>query len=499
MTARPTSRTAQTDAARADAALAAARQAMAARRWSEAARHLETALKARPKDAGLLRALAQARFAEGKPQPALQALDAALRQRPRDSALHYDRAQLLRSLGRRPAAVEAARRAAETAPQAPEPALLLAELLVEEKRPAEAVELLAPLAAARPQDGQVALAQGAALLAAGLPDEALAPLGRAAGLPGAAGAFALHNRATCLGDLGQIAESAAAAEAALARLPGLPGPLWHLGLCALDAGDLPAAAERFAAARRANPEMGLAAAYHAAVLALLGEDAEAAWRTAERLDPAQAALREAVALYRETATAQDGAPALFGFKPSLLRHALAAAPTPEAMPDGLACEFGVFTGRSLRLLAETRPGPWHGFDSFEGLPEGWLPDEGAGAYSTRGRLPELRAGVELHVGWFADTLPGFLAARPGAPLAFANIDCDIYSSTAQVLEALADRLRPGSVLVFDEYFAYPGWRDHEAKAFAELVAARTLAVRTLALSPFTRQAAMRIEGGGPNG
>ncbi len=481
-----------------DELLARARAAMTARRWAEAARHLEAALARRPRDAGLLRSLAQARFAEGRPQPALQALEAALRLRPADSALHYDRAQLLRGLGRWDAAIGAAEAAAAAAPTAPEPALLRAELLVEAKRAAEAVDLLTPLAAARPEDPQVALTQGAALLAAGLPDEALAPLQVAAALPGPAGAFALHNRATCLADLGRIAESAAAAEDALARLPNLPGPLWHLGLCAVDVGDLPGAAARFAHARAANPQMGLAVAYHAAVLDLLGEDAAQAWRTAERLDPDQAALREAVALYKDTHAREGTAPALFGFKPSLLRYALAAAPGPAAMPGGLACEFGVFTGRSLRLLAEARPGPWHGFDSFEGLPEGWLPPElvhgeGAGAYSTGGRLPELPASVTLHVGWFADTLPGFLAAHPGAPLAFANIDCDIYSSTAEVLTALAERLRPGSVLVFDEYCAYPGWRAHEAKAFAELVGRHRLAVRTLALSPFTRQAAMRIE------
>ncbi len=478
---------------------ALAQAALAARRWAEAAGHLEAALRRQPDDAGLLHALAQARFASGQGAKALTALEAACAARPRDSRLHYDRAQLLRSLGRPAeqvlAAVQAARAAA---PEAQAPALLAAELLVETKRPAEAVDLLAPLAAARPDAPDLALPYGAALLAAGLPDEALTPLQVAAGAPGATGAFALHNRATCLADLGQVAESEAAAQAALARLPELAGALWHLGLCALDRGDPARAAERFAAARRANPQMGLAAAYHAAVLSLAAPDAPppeavAAWRQAERLDPDQAALREAVALVKETEAREGARPALFGFKPSLLRHALAAAPT-----HGLHCEFGVYTGRSLRLLAETRPpetcGGWHGFDSFAGLPEGWLPDEGAGAYSTGGRLPEMPPGVALHVGWFADTLPPLLARTP-EPLAFANIDCDIYASTVDVLTALAGRLVPGSVLVFDEYFAYPGWRAHEYRAFQELVAARGLRYRTLALSPFTRQAALRIEAG----
>ncbi|MGP1256770.1 MAG: tetratricopeptide repeat protein [Kiloniellales bacterium] len=475
-----------------DARLAAARRAMSQRQWAEASGHLQAALKQRPKDVGLLRALAQVRFAAGQPQRALKALEAASAAEPNNGRLHYDRAQLLRHLGRSDAALKAAETANAAAPQAREPALLLAELLVEAKRSAAAVDLLTPLSAAKPQDSELSLAFGAALLAAGLPDEALTPLKVAAALPGPPGAFALHNRATCLADLGQIEESAIAAEEALARLPELPGPHWHLGLCAIDRGDLGAAAEHFAAARQRNPQMAVATAYHAAVLDLASlEGAAAAWKEAERLDPGQIALREAVTYCHEATRREGSAPALFGFKPSLLRFALAQAPD-----RGLHCEFGVFTGRSLRLLAETRPparcGGWHGFDSFEGLPEAWLPDEGAGAYSTRGRLPEMPEGVTLHIGWFADTLPLFLEAAPDA-LAFANIDCDIYASTVDVLQALSPRLKPGSILVFDEYFAYPDWRAHEYKAFQELVEQCGLRYRTVALSPFTRQAAVQID------
>ena len=474
-----------------DASLTTARQAMAARRWREACEHLEAALSQRPGDPAVLRNLAQSRFASGQAEPALRALEAACATAPDHSPLHYDRAQLLRRLGRVEAALSAAETAQATAPEAPAPALLLAELLVETKRSAEAVDLLSPFFATNPEDPQVSLAFGATLLAAGLPDEALSPLEVAASQPGPPGAFALHNRATCLADLGEIDASVAAAEAALAKLPGLPGPQWHLGLCALDRGDRPDATARFAAARRANPRMALATAYHAALLQLNEQDdATKAWQEAEGLDPDQSALHEAVTYHQETSRREGAAPAIFGFKPSLLRFALAQAPD-----QGLHCEFGVFTGRSLRLLAETRPTPpggWHGFDSFEGLPEAWLPDEGAGAYSTRGRLPEMPEGVHLHAGWFAETLPGFLKTT-SAPLAFANIDCDIYASTADVLQALTGRLTVGTVLVFDEYFAYPGWRDHEYKAFRELVEQRGLQYRTLALSPFTRQAAFRIE------
>jgi hypothetical protein len=54
-------------------------------------------------------------------------------------------------------------------------------------------------------------------------------------------------------------------------------------------------------------------------------------------------------------------------------------------------------------------------------------------------------------------------------LALAHIDCDIYSSTVTVLDCIAPALQPGSVLVFDEFFNYPGFMRHEYKAFFEFV------------------------------
>ena len=54
-------------------------------------------------------------------------------------------------------------------------------------------------------------------------------------------------------------------------------------------------------------------------------------------------------------------------------------------------------------------------------------------------------------------------------VAFLHVDCDLYSSTKTVLSFLADRLKPGAVIVFDEYFSYVGWENHEHAAFDEFV------------------------------
>jgi hypothetical protein len=143
----------------------------------------------------------------------------------------------------------------------------------------------------------------------------------------------------------------------------------------------------------------------------------------------------------------------------------------RAPADGLMMEFGVGGGDSIRRIAELAgPGSAvHGFDSFEGLPEDWGGrHEERGHYGTGGKPPAAPGNVRFHVGLFADTLPGFLAAESG-PAAFIHIDCDLYSSTATVLEALAHRIQPGTIILFDEYFNYPGWQNHEHKAFGEFV------------------------------
>ncbi|WP_245606964.1 class I SAM-dependent methyltransferase [Pseudonocardia spinosispora] len=135
--------------------------------------------------------------------------------------------------------------------------------------------------------------------------------------------------------------------------------------------------------------------------------------------------------------------------------------------DGMALEFGVYNGSTLKIIAAgCGDRPVYGFDSFEGLPEDWRPGFPAGAF-TAGGIPSV-PGASMVVGWFSDTLPGFLASHPG-PVAFLHIDADLYSSTRTVLDLVGPRLRVGSVIVFDEYFNYPGWADHEHRAWCEHV------------------------------
>ena len=154
------------------------------------------------------------------------------------------------------------------------------------------------------------------------------------------------------------------------------------------------------------------------------------------------------------------APHLVGVHAAMLRWSLAQAKNP-----GLVAEFGVRRGTSIRVLAGETAEIVHGFDSFVGLPEGWV-NAPAGVLTAGGELPVVPANVALHAGWFEDSLPPFLAAHPG-PLRFANIDSDIYSSARTVLRALAGRIRPGAILLFDELVGNRTWRQDEYKALTE--------------------------------
>ena len=138
--------------------------------------------------------------------------------------------------------------------------------------------------------------------------------------------------------------------------------------------------------------------------------------------------------------------------------------------DGLYAEFGVYKGDSINRLARLRPRQvFHGFDSFEGLPESWTLGARTGSFNVGGRLPAVHSNVVLVKGFFEQTLPDFISVHGKKAVAFMHIDCDLYSATKTVLDAFAPMLVEGTIIVFDEYFNYPGWQQGEFKAFAEFI------------------------------
>jgi hypothetical protein len=156
----------------------------------------------------------------------------------------------------------------------------------------------------------------------------------------------------------------------------------------------------------------------------------------------------------------------FGDRFELLRFALEQVE--PGLRDALYCEFGVFEGESINFIADLTPDKKiHGFDSFEGLPEDWRGGFRKGAFAIP-RLPKVRKNVVLYKGWFNESLPQF-RRDTAEPLAFAHLDADLYSSTRTVLEELSEKVVAGTVLVFDEFFNYPGWQEGEQRAWQEFV------------------------------
>lgn len=161
----------------------------------------------------------------------------------------------------------------------------------------------------------------------------------------------------------------------------------------------------------------------------------------------------------------------FDWRFDLLQHALAQADT------GLYLEFGVEDGESINFIADHVSAVVHGFDSFQGLPESWINGAPRGGMSTGGKLPPVRSNVALHPGWFENSLPTFVAEHRKERLAFVHVDCDLYSSARTVFTCLGEQIRSGTIIQFDEYFNYPGWQQHEFKAFKEFVEQRELRYR----------------------
>ncbi|RME89944.1 MAG: class I SAM-dependent methyltransferase [Anaerolineae bacterium] len=179
----------------------------------------------------------------------------------------------------------------------------------------------------------------------------------------------------------------------------------------------------------------------------------------------------------------------FGGRYALMRFAVETAKATSE--TGLVCEFGVAAGKSINFIARLLPTMTvYGFDSFEGLPEDWRDGLPKGHFKV-GRLPRVASNVVLIPGWFEETLPDFLEKHPQKAL-FLHIDCDLYSSTKTVFDAMEQRIGAGTVILFDEFFNYPGWKEGEYKAFTEFVARSQIPFNYIGYNRYGTQVAIQV-------
>jgi hypothetical protein len=170
--------------------------------------------------------------------------------------------------------------------------------------------------------------------------------------------------------------------------------------------------------------------------------------------------------------------------PQLVKHVVHEASLP-----GLYMEFGVGRGKSIRWIGSHADRTVYGFDSFEGIPEYWNGNP-IGAFAQK-KLPKVPENVQFEIGMFDKTIPEFLD-KYSDPIALLHVDCDLYSSTVTIFDLLGSRLQPGAIVLFDEYYNFPRWQQHEYKAFQEFVAKSGVKYEYIGYSVTGQQVAVRI-------
>ncbi len=215
-----------------------------------------------------------------------------------------------------------------------------------------------------------------------------------------------------------------------------------------------------------------------------------------------------IGLKKRIANALRGHPRLFAFfskvyyqldrsfrtlspgAPDAIHRALARRREELVGEEGDYYEFGVFRGFTF-LSAQRACGELglerirlYGFDSFDGLPEVEGIDrtnnqffEGQFACSKDEVVRNLTEhGIDwsratLIEGFFSDSLTeGLKEELPLREVGVAFIDCDLYSSTVEVLAWLESLLADGSILLFDDWYSFGVSPDlGQQKAFAEFL------------------------------
>jgi len=126
--------------------------------------------------------------------------------------------------------------------------------------------------------------------------------------------------------------------------------------------------------------------------------------------------------------------------------------------SGDLAEIGVYRGGTALLMAEALQGSTrqlHLFDTFCGMPSsdpaidlhrsGDFADTSAEAVSA---LLSDFSNVHLYPGLFPDTLPGDWSNKF---FSLVHVDVDIYDSALACCQFFHPRLRPGGVMIFDDY------------------------------------------------
>lgn len=141
---------------------------------------------------------------------------------------------------------------------------------------------------------------------------------------------------------------------------------------------------------------------------------------------------------------------------------------------GTIVECGTWRGGMIAGIASLlgKERSYYLFDSFEGLPDArpidgqraleWQRESSSSRNYNNCRADQSEAktamqrsaATDFHIvkGWFNESLPKY----DGGEIALLRLDADWYESTMQCLEQLFFRVVPGGVVIFDDYYTWPG-------------------------------------------
>ncbi len=139
----------------------------------------------------------------------------------------------------------------------------------------------------------------------------------------------------------------------------------------------------------------------------------------------------------------------------------------RAAPPGPVCEVGVYKGASATVLGDDL----HLVDSFAGFDKVTIQDalhsDGQMAKCSWGdfesdadSVQQLLPHAHIYKGW----IPDVLNELPEVPWSFVHIDVDLFEPTHHSARYFLQRMRPGGIIVEDQYVSvpYPGagraWR-----------------------------------------
>ncbi len=128
----------------------------------------------------------------------------------------------------------------------------------------------------------------------------------------------------------------------------------------------------------------------------------------------------------------------------------------ELSENVIVLEFGVARGyltqEILNRDISKRISSWHGFDTFEGLPQSWRNYE-KGAFSNNGKTPLINdPRIEWHVGFAQECIKSMPIEQLQSQPLMVVFDLDLEEPTKVVMKYLAPALKEGDIVYFDEAF-----------------------------------------------